>query len=63
VSCDVAANLLMSTGLAAINSKPQPSGEAAELHRAIGGDGGKVLAIYREPYGGLDAGGLADRTR
>ncbi|MCI0658253.1 MAG: ParB/RepB/Spo0J family partition protein [Acidobacteria bacterium] len=24
----------------------------AELHRAIEGDGGKVLALYREPYGG-----------
>jgi ParB family chromosome partitioning protein len=24
----------------------------AELHRAIEGDGGKVLSIYREPYGG-----------
>jgi ParB family transcriptional regulator, chromosome partitioning protein len=24
----------------------------AELHRAVEGDGGKVLSIYREPYGG-----------
>jgi len=29
-----------------------PPGEVAELHRAIEGDGGKVLALYREPYGG-----------
>jgi ParB family transcriptional regulator, chromosome partitioning protein len=29
-----------------------PPGEVAELHRAIEGDGGKALAIYREPYGG-----------
>jgi ParB family chromosome partitioning protein len=29
-----------------------PPAEVAELHRAIEGDGGKVLAIYREPYGG-----------
>jgi ParB family transcriptional regulator, chromosome partitioning protein len=29
-----------------------PSAEVAELHRAIEGDRGKVLAIYREPYGG-----------
>lgn len=29
-----------------------PPGEVAELHRAIEGDGGKVLAAYREPYGG-----------
>lgn len=29
-----------------------PTGEVAELHRAIEGDGGKVLAAYREPYGG-----------
>jgi ParB family chromosome partitioning protein len=29
-----------------------PPVEVAELHRAIEGDGGKVLAIYREPYGG-----------
>src|SRR6185295_3884674 len=36
-----------STGLAAT-----PSAEAAELHHAIEGDGGKVLALYREPYGG-----------
>ena len=29
-----------------------PPGEVAELHRAIETDGGKVFAIYREPYGG-----------
>ncbi len=29
-----------------------PPGEVATLHRVIEEDGGKVLAIYREPYGG-----------
>lgn len=29
-----------------------PSPKVAELHRAIEADGGKVLAAYREPYGG-----------
>jgi ParB family transcriptional regulator, chromosome partitioning protein len=29
-----------------------PPAEVATLHRAIEEDGGKVLAIYREPYGG-----------
>jgi ParB family chromosome partitioning protein len=29
-----------------------PSGEVAQLHRAIEEDGGKALAVYREPYGG-----------
>jgi ParB family chromosome partitioning protein len=29
-----------------------PPAEVDELHRAIEGDGGKVLSIYREPYGG-----------
>lgn len=29
-----------------------PPGEVAELHRLIDADGGRVLAIYREPYGG-----------
>jgi ParB family transcriptional regulator, chromosome partitioning protein len=29
-----------------------PPNDVAELHRAIEGDGGKVLSIYREPYGG-----------
>jgi ParB family transcriptional regulator, chromosome partitioning protein len=29
-----------------------PQGDVAELHRAIEQDGGKVLSVYREPYGG-----------
>jgi ParB family chromosome partitioning protein len=29
-----------------------PTGDVAELHRAIEHDGGKTLAVYREPYGG-----------
>lgn len=29
-----------------------PPAEVAELHRTIDADGGRVLAIYREPYGG-----------
>jgi len=29
-----------------------PQGEVADLHRAIEEDGGKVLSVYREPYGG-----------
>jgi ParB family chromosome partitioning protein len=29
-----------------------PSSEVAELHRRIEADGGKVLTVYREPYGG-----------
>ena len=42
-----------STGLAAIELQAAaPPAEVAELHRAIDGDGGKVLAIYREPFGG-----------
>jgi ParB family chromosome partitioning protein len=42
-----------STGLAATDlQSAAPPGEVAELHRDIEGDGGKVLAIYREPYGG-----------
>ena len=42
-----------STGLAATElQSAAPPAETAELHRAIEGDGGKVLAIYREPYGG-----------
>jgi ParB family chromosome partitioning protein len=42
-----------STGLSAteLQAAPPP-GEVADLHRAIEGDGGKVLALYREPYGG-----------
>src|SRR6266852_2249793 len=42
-----------STGLAAMELQAAaPPVEVAEAHRAIEGDGGKVLAIYREPYGG-----------
>jgi ParB family chromosome partitioning protein len=42
-----------STGLAATELQAAaPPAEVAELHRAIEGDGGKVLSIYREPYGG-----------
>ncbi len=42
-----------STGLAATELQAAaPPAEVAELHRAIECDGGKELAIYREPYGG-----------
>jgi ParB family transcriptional regulator, chromosome partitioning protein len=42
-----------SVGLAATELQAAaPPGEVAELHRAIEGDGGKVLSIYWEPYGG-----------
>ena len=42
-----------SSGLAAIDLQAAaPPGEVAALHRAIEEDGGKVLAVYREPYGG-----------
>ncbi|MDH5666874.1 MAG: ParB/RepB/Spo0J family partition protein [Nitrospira sp.] len=42
-----------STGLAATELQAAaPPGEVADLHRAIEGDGGKALAVYREPYGG-----------
>lgn len=41
------------TGLAATELQAAaPPGEVAELHRAIEDDGGKALAVYREPYGG-----------
>jgi len=41
-----------STGLAATELQAAaPPGEVAALHRTIEGDGGNVLAIYREPYG------------
>lgn len=41
-----------STGLAAIELQAAaPPNDGAELHRAVKGDGGKVLAMYREPYG------------
>jgi ParB family chromosome partitioning protein len=42
-----------STGLTAIELQAAaPPNDVDELHRAIEGDGGKVLSIYREPYGG-----------
>ena len=42
-----------STGLGATELQAAaPVGEIAELHRAIEQDGGKVLTLYREPYGG-----------
>ncbi len=43
----------VSSGLGATELQAAaPPGEVAELHRAIDQDGGKVLAVYREPYGG-----------
>src|SRR5207249_1723976 len=43
----------VSTGLAAAELLAAvPPGEVAELHSAIEDDGGKVLAVYREPFGG-----------
>jgi len=42
-----------STGLTAAELQAAaPPGDVAALHRAIEDDGGKVLSIYREPYGG-----------
>src|SRR5512147_2739786 len=42
-----------SSGLAATELQAAaPPGVVAELHTAIDQDGGKVLAMYREPYGG-----------
>ena len=42
-----------STGLAATDLQAAaPPAEVAELHHAIESDGGKILTIYREPYGG-----------
>jgi ParB family transcriptional regulator, chromosome partitioning protein len=42
-----------STGLMATELQAAaPPGQVAELHRAIEQDGGKVLSVYREPYGG-----------
>ena len=42
-----------STGLTATELQAAaPLPDIAELHRAIESDGGKVLAMYREPYGG-----------
>lgn len=43
----------VSTGLAATELQAAaPPGEVAALHRTIDDDGGRVLAVYREPYGG-----------
>ncbi|MGH7208157.1 MAG: chromosome partitioning protein ParB [Nitrospiraceae bacterium] len=43
----------VSIGLAATELlAAAPPGEVAELHRSIEQDGGKVLSVYREPYGG-----------
>lgn len=43
----------VSVGLSATElQSAAPPGEMAELHRLIEQDGGKVLAMYREPYGG-----------
>jgi ParB family chromosome partitioning protein len=43
----------VSTGLGAAELQAAaPSSEVAAAHQAIEGDGGKVLAAYREPYGG-----------
>src|SRR5712691_3266274 len=43
----------VSSGLAAAELlAAAPPGEVAELHRAIEDDGGKVLSVYREPFGG-----------
>lgn len=42
-----------STGLTATELKAvAPPSEITDLHRAVEADGGNVLAIYREPYGG-----------
>src|SRR5712692_7246454 len=43
----------VSTGLGAAELQAAaPPGEVAALHRVIEDDGGKVLAVYREPFGG-----------
>jgi ParB family chromosome partitioning protein len=43
----------VSTGLAATELQAAaPPGDVASLHQVIEGDGGKVLATYREPFGG-----------
>ncbi len=42
-----------SIGLAATElQSAAPPSEVAELHRAVEQDGGKALAVYREPFGG-----------
>ncbi len=41
-----------STGMGAVELQAAaPPGDVAALHQAIEGEGGKVLAAYREPYG------------
>ena len=41
-----------STGLTATELQAAaPPGQVAELHRTVEQDGGKVLSVYREPYG------------
>ena len=40
------------TGLSATELIAEPPTEITELHRTIEGDGGAVLGLYREPYGG-----------
>lgn len=43
----------VSVGLAAADLQAaKPPGEVIDLHQRIEADGGKVLSIYREPYGG-----------
>ena len=43
----------VSSGLGATELQAAaPPGEIAELHRAVESDGGRVLAVYREPFGG-----------
>lgn len=43
----------VSVGLGATELQAaRPPGNVIELHQQIEADGGKVLAIYREPYGG-----------
>ena len=43
----------VSTGLSATELQTAaPPHEVAALHQAIEQDGGKVLTLYREPYGG-----------
>ena len=42
-----------STGLAAVELQAAaPPGAVAELHQLIEADEGKVLSVYRDPYGG-----------
>jgi ParB family chromosome partitioning protein len=41
-------------GLAAAETKALPGPEAERLARQVEGDGGRVLAIYRDPFGGRE---------